>query len=403
MGGKVGDPRPGPGLETSPSLTARSKLAPCTGQDSVSPPSRPARRRHAEGRGPRGAAPRGCALGRADDITGPGAGRERERESGPPPRQAQRPVGLGPAAAAMTQGPGGRAPPAPPAPPEPEAPTTFCALLPRMPQWKFAAPAGFLGRGPAAARAAGGAGAAGGADPPAEPAGPASVPALAAAVLGACEPRCAAPCPLPTLSRCRTAGTRGSRGARGTAGAPDAAADEWIRKGSFIHKPAHGWLHPDARVLGPGVSYIVRVSAPAGSAGVPSSDTSTWGLGLPSPTSFSRTPRTLSARCLLSILPSLPTTPGPHLQPDLRWAPPAGRRWGRGSHGVTCGEAGRGPQVGGGHACADQALPPLPPPAPFGSGGRVWTKGTRWGHSATQTPIKSSFADSRIRTAATLA
>ncbi|XP_070271661.1 SHC-transforming protein 2 isoform X2 [Myotis yumanensis] len=158
----------------------------------------------------------------------------------------------------MTQGPGGRAPPAPPAPPEPEAPTTFCALLPRMPQWKFAAPAGFLGRGPAAARAAGGAGAAGGADPPAESAGPASVPALAAAVLGACEPRCAAPCPLPTLSRCRTAGTRGSRGARGTAGAPDAAADEWIRKGSFIHKPAHGWLHPDARVLGPGVSYIVR-------------------------------------------------------------------------------------------------------------------------------------------------
>ncbi|XP_054982451.1 SHC-transforming protein 2 isoform X1 [Sorex araneus] len=157
----------------------------------------------------------------------------------------------------MTQGPGGRAPPAPPAPPEPEAPTTFCALLPRMPQWKFAAPAGFLGRGPGA-RAAGGTGGAGGADPQPEPPGPASVPALAAAVLGACEPRCAAaPCPLPALSRCRTAGTRGPRGARGAA--PDAAAaDEWIRKGSFIHKPAHGWLHPDARVLAPGVSYIVR-------------------------------------------------------------------------------------------------------------------------------------------------
>ncbi|XP_049645019.1 SHC-transforming protein 2 [Suncus etruscus] len=161
----------------------------------------------------------------------------------------------------MTQGPGGRAPPAPPAAPEPEAPTTFCALLPRMPQWKFAAPAGFLGRGPgaAAARAAGGAGAAaGGAEPPPGPPGPAAgVPALAAAVLGACEPRCAAaPCPLPALSRCRAAGTRGTRGARGAA--PDAAADEWIRKGSFIHKPAHGWLHPDARVQGPGVSYIVR-------------------------------------------------------------------------------------------------------------------------------------------------
>ncbi|KAM9104670.1 SHC-transforming protein 2 isoform 3-T4 [Megaptera novaeangliae] len=158
----------------------------------------------------------------------------------------------------MTQGPGGRAAPAPPAPPEPEAPTTFCALLPRMPQWKFAAPAGFLGRGPAAARAAGGAGAAGEAESESEPAASAGVPALAAAVLGACEPRCAAPCPLPALSRCRAAGARGSRGARGAAGPPDAAADEWIRKGSFIHKPAHGWLHPDARVLGPGVSYIVR-------------------------------------------------------------------------------------------------------------------------------------------------
>nr|XP_020139575.1 SHC-transforming protein 2 isoform X1 [Microcebus murinus] len=152
----------------------------------------------------------------------------------------------------MTQGPGGRAPPAPP---EPEAPTTFCALLPRMPQWKFAAPGSFLGRGPAAARAAE---AAGVADPQPEPAGPAGVPALAAAVLGACEPRCAAPCPLPALSRCRAAGARGPRGARGAAAPPDAAAAEWIRKGSFIHKPAHGWLHPDARVLGPGVSYIVR-------------------------------------------------------------------------------------------------------------------------------------------------
>ncbi|NWT47309.1 SHC2 protein, partial [Chroicocephalus maculipennis] len=33
---------------------------------------------------------------------------------------------------------------------------------------------------------------------------------------------------------------------------------EWSRKGSFIRKPAQGWLHPDERVMGPGVSYIVR-------------------------------------------------------------------------------------------------------------------------------------------------
>lgn len=139
----------------------------------------------------------------------------------------------------MTQGPGGRAAP------EPEAPTTFCALLPRMPQWKFAAPGSFLGRGPAAARVAGAA------EAQPEP----GVPALSA-VLGACEPRCAAPCPLPALGRCRGSGTRGARVT------PD-VADEWVRKGGFIHKPAHGWLHPDARVLGPGVSYIVRVSAPS--------------------------------------------------------------------------------------------------------------------------------------------
>ncbi|NXP08807.1 SHC2 protein, partial [Thinocorus orbignyianus] len=34
--------------------------------------------------------------------------------------------------------------------------------------------------------------------------------------------------------------------------------EEWSRKGSFIRKPAQGWLHPDERVMGPGVSYIVR-------------------------------------------------------------------------------------------------------------------------------------------------
>ncbi|NXP81472.1 SHC2 protein, partial [Ramphastos sulfuratus] len=44
----------------------------------------------------------------------------------------------------------------------------------------------------------------------------------------------------------------------GRAGAARAGGDEWSRKGSFIRKPAQGWLHPDERVLGPGVSYIVR-------------------------------------------------------------------------------------------------------------------------------------------------
>lgn len=267
----------------------------------------------------------------AGRMTSPGQGRgasgsEREGAGGPPPRQAQRPVGLGRAAAAMTQGPGGRAPPAPPAPPEPEAPTTFCALLPRMPQWKFAAPAGFLGRGPAAARAAGSAGSTD-PEPEPEPADSAGVPALAAAVLGACEPRCAAPCPLPALSRCRAAGTRGPRGARGVAGPPDAAADEWIRKGSFIHKPAHGWLHPDARVLGPGVSYIVRVSAPVGPLGSHPPWSPNLGAGAPIPHFFLLQPWTPRARSLGSVPPPLSITPYPHRQPALSWSPPPRRCW----------------------------------------------------------------------------
>ncbi|XP_051629132.1 SHC-transforming protein 1 isoform X5 [Manacus candei] len=34
--------------------------------------------------------------------------------------------------------------------------------------------------------------------------------------------------------------------------------DEWTRHGSFVNKPTRGWLHPDDKVMGPGVSYHVR-------------------------------------------------------------------------------------------------------------------------------------------------
>ncbi|XP_059688008.1 SHC-transforming protein 2 [Gavia stellata] len=147
--------------------------------------------------------------------------------------------------------PAGGAPgPCPAAGEEPEPGTTFCALLPRMPQWKFPGPAGFLGRGPAGAgrelsapARAGGAAAAG-------------APSALAAVLGACEPLCAAPCSLPAGGRPRGAAAAAGRAARAEAARP--GGEEWSRKGSFIRKPAQGWLHPDERVLGPGVSYIVR-------------------------------------------------------------------------------------------------------------------------------------------------
>ncbi|XP_054038113.1 LOW QUALITY PROTEIN: SHC-transforming protein 2 [Rissa tridactyla] len=150
--------------------------------------------------------------------------------------------------------------PCPAAGEEPEPGTTFCALLPRMPQWKFPGPAGFLGRGPAgagrelSAPARGGGGGGGGA------AAATGTPSALAAVLGACEPLCAAPCSGPGGGRARGAAAAAAAAgrARGAAGAARPGGEEWSRKGSFIRKPAQGWLHPDERVMGPGVSYIVR-------------------------------------------------------------------------------------------------------------------------------------------------
>ncbi|XP_075895544.1 SHC-transforming protein 2 isoform X2 [Nelusetta ayraudi] len=34
--------------------------------------------------------------------------------------------------------------------------------------------------------------------------------------------------------------------------------DDFPQKGSFIHKPSQGWLHPDKKIAGSGASYIVR-------------------------------------------------------------------------------------------------------------------------------------------------
>uniref|UniRef100_A0A3B3TV51 SHC (Src homology 2 domain containing) transforming protein 2 n=1 Tax=Poecilia latipinna TaxID=48699 RepID=A0A3B3TV51_9TELE len=34
--------------------------------------------------------------------------------------------------------------------------------------------------------------------------------------------------------------------------------EELHTKGSFIHKPSQGWLHPDKKIVGQGASYIVR-------------------------------------------------------------------------------------------------------------------------------------------------
>ncbi|OXB61621.1 hypothetical protein ASZ78_006309 [Callipepla squamata] len=145
----------------------------------------------------------------------------------------------------------GLAPPCPAAGEEPEAGTTFCMLLPRMPQWKFPGPGGFLSRSPSGSSKE--------LSSPAKTGGavePGGAPSSLAAVLGACEPGCSAPCSLQVMSRLRGGAGAARKAARVEGARP--AGDEWNRKGSFINKPAQGWLHPDERVLGPGVSYIVR-------------------------------------------------------------------------------------------------------------------------------------------------
>uniref|UniRef100_A0A8C6XPD7 PID domain-containing protein n=1 Tax=Naja naja TaxID=35670 RepID=A0A8C6XPD7_NAJNA len=161
-----------------------------------------------------------------------------------------------------SDGGGGRlflAPPAAPlSPPSPlgeeqEVVTTFCTLLPKMPQWKFSGPSGFLSRSPSSASKELSASVKTGSLAEAEGI---TVPSSAsgsglAAVLSACEPVCATPC-----SRLK-GGVAGGRKAPRALG-PRAPGEEWSRKGSFISKPVQGWLHPDDRVLGPGVSYIVR-------------------------------------------------------------------------------------------------------------------------------------------------
>ncbi|XP_026554256.1 SHC-transforming protein 2 [Pseudonaja textilis] len=159
---------------------------------------------------------------------------------------------------AVTPLPSPAPPAAPLSPPSPlgeeqEVVTTFCTLLPKMPQWKFSSPSGFLSRSPSSASKDLSASVKSGSLAEAEGI---TVPSSAsgsglAAVLSACEPVCATPC-----SRLKGGAAGGRKTPR--APGPRAPGEEWSRKGSFISKPVQGWLHPDDRVLGPGVSYIVR-------------------------------------------------------------------------------------------------------------------------------------------------
>ncbi|XP_067086482.1 SHC-transforming protein 2 isoform X1 [Osmerus mordax] len=173
---------------------------------------------------------------------------------------------------------------------EQERTTTFCMLIPRMPQWKFsnallsrspsnsssssssskdsvkaATPSQASSHGPGGALASG------------------PVASLAA-VLNSCDPVCVTPCSLQAIGRLRAAAVSSSPGghglgaveAGGSPGGPSISSSRsgmsrrtrvegmWLggedfnQKGSFMHKPSQGWLHPDKNITGTGASYIVR-------------------------------------------------------------------------------------------------------------------------------------------------
>ncbi|KAI9547567.1 hypothetical protein NQZ68_014833 [Dissostichus eleginoides] len=179
---------------------------------------------------------------------------------------------------------------------EQEATTTFCMLIPRMPQWKFSN--SLLSRSPSNSSSSSssssskdsGKAAPSTASQSSSPhrrsvAASASGPvASLAAVLNSCDPVCVTPCSLQAIrgQRAVAAAHSASPGGHGF-GAMEAMAspggssnsrsgmsrrtrvegmwlggEDFPQKGNFIHKPTQGWLHADNTIAGPGASYIVR-------------------------------------------------------------------------------------------------------------------------------------------------
>ncbi|XP_068024903.1 SHC-transforming protein 1 isoform X2 [Melanerpes formicivorus] len=122
-----------------------------------------------------------------------------------------------------------------------DSPTTLCSFFPKMANLKLSNPANLLSlRG----SSAGGS--------PGEPgsSGPAAATAGGAAAGGSAS---AGPVPVCPQDMNKLSCGKKTRVEGGQLG-----GDEWTRHGSFVNKPTRGWLHPDDKVMGPGVSYHVR-------------------------------------------------------------------------------------------------------------------------------------------------
>ncbi|NXU37781.1 SHC1 protein, partial [Drymodes brunneopygia] len=120
-----------------------------------------------------------------------------------------------------------------------ESPTTLCSFFPKMANLKLSNPANLLSlRGSSASSSPG---------EPGSPGMPALVPG------GAASPSSVRP-----VTVCSQDMNKLSCGKKTRVEGGQLGGDEWTRHGSFVNKPTRGWLHPDEKVMGSGVSYHVR-------------------------------------------------------------------------------------------------------------------------------------------------
>nr|XP_028564863.1 SHC-transforming protein 1 isoform X1 [Podarcis muralis] len=130
-----------------------------------------------------------------------------------------------------------------------DSPTTLCSFFPKMANLKLANPATLLSLRAFSKEA----GSSGEHPPPAAPPPPPPPPPLAPVAAATPFPDSAGTVGLYSQDMNKLGCAKRMRVEGGQLG-----GDEWTRHGSFVNKPSRGWLHPDDKVMGPGVSYLVR-------------------------------------------------------------------------------------------------------------------------------------------------
>ncbi|NXJ16783.1 SHC1 protein, partial [Odontophorus gujanensis] len=125
-----------------------------------------------------------------------------------------------------------------------DSPTTLCSFFPKMANLKLSNPANLLslrGSSTGSLKEAG------------NPGQPVLTGTLPPAPGGSSSPDSVGP-----VTVCSQDMNKLSYGKRTRVEGGQLGGDEWTRHGSFVNKPTRGWLHPDDKVMGPGVSYQVR-------------------------------------------------------------------------------------------------------------------------------------------------